>query len=107
MKGNNMKKILLTLGVFVLSTQTNLFAMQYHTNTHNWNNNCESAISAANFENEKAKKVSFEWRDTRKLIKEAKKAGGDKCVELANKAKNQAILAQQQARDQANAGPRF
>jgi hypothetical protein len=33
------------------------------------------------------------------------KAGGKKCVKLANKAKAQALNAQQQAKDQANAGP--
>ncbi|SMN12170.1 histone protein [uncultured Candidatus Thioglobus sp.] len=70
-------------------------------------NACKAAISAAKAENKKAKKARFEWRDTGKFIKDAKKAGGKKCLKLANKAKGQAILAQKQAVDQANAGPRF
>lgn len=109
-----MKNILLiTFSVFVLSAQADLITAEY---TYNWNstlsaeyskNACKNAIVVANAENKKAKKARFEWRDTRKLLKKAKKVGGKRCVELANKAKNQAILAQQQAKDQANAGPHF
>lgn len=112
-----MRKLLLiiTLTVFSLPTQANLVLVDH---THNWNNppsskasafklssTCKSAISAANFENKKAKKIGFEWRDTEKFITQAKKAGGKKCVKLANKAKGQAILAQKQAKAQVNAGP--
>lgn len=109
-----MKKILLTtLSVFALSAQADLIAADYK---YNWNgtpsvnssgNACKNAIVAANAENKKANKARFEWRDTRKILKKAKKVGGKECVKLANKAKNQAILAQQQAKDQANVGPRF
>jgi len=109
-----MKKILLTtFSVFVLFAQTDLIAADY---THNWNsalsskysgNACKNAIVAANAENKKAKQARFEWRDTRKFIKKANKVGGEECVKLANQAKHQAILAQQQAKDQANAGSRF
>ncbi|SMN00011.1 hypothetical protein SPONN_1184 [uncultured Candidatus Thioglobus sp.] len=113
-----MKKILLTtLAVFTLSAQADLIAIDH---THSWDKTsvkktvvkkapdvCKSAISAAKAENKKAKKAGFEWRDTGKFIKQAKKAGGKKCLKLANKAKDQAILAQRQAVDQANAGPSF
>ncbi|SMN01634.1 hypothetical protein SPONN_681 [uncultured Candidatus Thioglobus sp.] len=123
-----MKKILLTtLAVFTLSAQADLIAIDH---THSWDKApvkqtpvkktvvkktvvkkapdvCKSAISAAKAENKKAKKAGFEWRDTGKFIKQAKKAGGKKCLKLANKAKGQAILAQRQAVDQANAGPSF
>lgn len=128
-----MKKILLaTLAVFTLSAQADLIVIDH---THSWDktaaqkaaakkavikkvtakkaaakkaaNACKAAISAAKAENKKAKKAGFEWRDTGKFIKDAKKAGGKKCLKLANKAKGQAILAQKQAVDQANAGPRF
>ncbi len=113
-----MKKILLTtLTVFALSAQADLISVDHE---HNWNKSpsavkssgssalsgaCKDAISAATAENKKAKKVGFEWRDTAKFLKKAKKAGGKGCVKLANKAKAQALNAQQQAKDQANAGP--
>ncbi len=121
-----MKKLLLiTLTAFALSIQVDSIAADY---TYNWNNppsvkafkpkiykrskvskpklsrTCKNAISAASAENKKARKVGFEWRDTGKFIKQAKKAGGKKCVKLANMAKNQAILAQKQAISQINAG---
>jgi hypothetical protein len=41
------------------------------------------------------------------MIKQAAKVGGAKGVALANKAKAQAIDAQKQAVEQANAGPNF
>lgn len=57
----------------------------------------KAAIKSAVMENKKAKKMFFEWRDTGKLIKKAKKASKkgdyDKAVKLANKAKRQAKLA--------------
>lgn len=53
-----------------------------------------SAITAAEQVNKRAKSVFYEWRDTRKLIKKAKKANKkgdfDKAVMLANKAERQA-----------------
>lgn len=53
-----------------------------------------SAIIAAEMVNNKAKKVFYEWRDTGKLIKKAKKAKKkgdyDKAVKLANTAKRHA-----------------
>lgn len=91
------KLLLLTLAVFAFSAQAG--------------DSAKSAIDAATAENKKAKKVGFEWRDTGKFLKKASKlakAGKDKkAIALANKAKKQAVLAQQQAQDQANAGPRF
>ncbi len=70
-----------------------------------------AAISAAKTEQGKAKKVNYEWRDTGKIIKKAeeamKKEDYATAVKLANKAKTQGMLAQQQYQDQKNAAPRF
>lgn len=56
-----------------------------------------AAIAAAEKVNNKAKKVSFEWNKTGKIIKKAKKANKsgdfDKAVKLANKAERQAMYA--------------
>ena len=107
-----MKKLLLTtLTVFAFSAQ----AGDLLSSQHNWNTGSvdasKAAIAAATAENKKAKKVGFEWRDTGKMLKEAAKLAtkGDtaNAVAMANKAKAQAINAQQQAKDQANAGPSF
>lgn len=103
-----MKKLLLTtLTVFAISSSAN--AADLLGADHNWNNGsvdlCKVAVAAANAENKKAKKADFEWRDTGKMIKAAGKAGGAKCVAKAGAAKAQAIDAQQQAKDQSNAGP--
>ena len=103
-----MKKLLLTtLTVFAISS-ANAGAGVALSGSQNWgasNNACVIAVGAANAENKKAKKADFEWRDTGKMIKAAGKAGGDKCVAIAAAAKEQALDAQQQAKDQANAGP--
>ena len=107
-----MKKLLLTaLTVFAFSAQ----AADFLPSAHNWNDGSadvvKAAIAAATAENKKAKKVGFEWRDTGKMLKEAAKLAKSgataKAVAMANKAKAQAINAQQQAKDQANAGPSF
>ncbi|SHN90094.1 hypothetical protein [bacterium endosymbiont of Bathymodiolus sp. 5 South] len=101
-----MRKLLsITLTVFALSAQVGSVVANPEASGVKLSGACKSAISVASAENRKAKKVGFEWRDTGKFIKQAKKSGGKKCVKLANKAKGQAILAQKQARDQANAGP--
>jgi len=102
-----MKKLLLTtLTVFAISSAN---AADFLGSDHNWNNGsvdvCKAAVAAAGAENKKAKKMDVEWRDTGKMMKAATKAGGAKCVALANAAKKQATDAQQQGRDQANAGP--
>ncbi len=71
----------------------------------------DSIIKQAIAENAKAKKVGFEWRDTGKMIKKAKKlaASGDteKAIKLAKKAKKQAMDAQAQAVAQASPTPRY
>ncbi len=58
---------------------------------------------------DKARAAGYEWRDSRKILKkaeEAEKAGDhEKAMKLANKAKQQGIIAQAQAQSQANAGP--
>ena len=71
----------------------------------------KAAIDTAKQEAAKAKKVNYEWRDTGKIIKKAeeamKKEDYATAVKLANKAKTQGMLAQQQYEEQKNAGPRF
>ena len=70
-----------------------------------------AAIEAAKAEAAKAAAVKYEWRDTGKIIKSAeeamKKQDYETAVKLANQAKSQGMLAQQQAEEQKNAGPRF
>jgi hypothetical protein len=105
-----MKKLLLTtLTVFAFSAQA-----EFLGSCHNWNSGSSgagaAAIAAATAENKKAKKADFEWRDTGKMIKAAGEALDPstcdaKAVSLANAARDQALDAQQQAKDQANAGP--
>jgi len=71
----------------------------------------KGTIEAAKTEIAKAKTTGFLWRDTEKFLKKAKEALGkgnkEKAMKLAKKAKFQAEQAQKQAKDQANAGPRF
>lgn len=73
-------------------------------------NDAKGAIAAAEHQTKRAAKQLYEWRDTKKIIKKAKKAlkagNFDKAVKLANKAKLQSTHAIQQAAEQANAGPR-
>ena len=70
-------------------------------------NDAAGAISAAEHETSRDKKKSYEWRDTGKLIKKAKKAmkAGkfDEAVKLANKAKKQSTMALAQYEDQKDA----
>ena len=70
-----------------------------------------AAINMAKQESAKAEKVNYAWRDTGKIIKQAeeamKKEDYASAVKLANKAKTQGTLAQQQYEEQKNAGPRF
>lgn len=105
-KEKNMKKTLLTV-VFTIATSS--YAADFLPSSHNWNDGSsdplKAAIASAKAENAKASKAGHEWRDTGKMIKEAAKIGGKKGIALANAAKHQAIAAQNQAKDQANAGP--
>ncbi len=75
-------------------------------------NDAKGAIAAAEHQTKRAAKKFYEWRDTRKIIKKAKKAlkakDYDKAVKLANKAKYQSTMALQQYQEQKNAtGPRM
>jgi hypothetical protein len=67
------------------------------------------ALATAKAEQAAAKAVQMEWRDIGKFIKNAAKAmdAGDssKAIKLLNKAADQGRLGQEQANDQANAGP--
>lgn len=74
-------------------------------------NNAEfdSLVAQAEKEIKVAKSMDFLWRDTEKVLAEAKKAqdaGEDaEATKLAKKALNQAKLAQKQAKDNANVRP--
>ena len=67
----------------------------------------EAAYEAADAERKKAAEVKYEWRDTKKLLKRAKKLADkgefDKAIKLADKARSQGMLAQEQAVLQAEA----
>ena len=66
----------------------------------------QDALKLASTEIDKAKALGYEWRDSRKILKEAlksEKAGEhDKAMKLANKARQQGIIAVTQAQQQAN-----
>jgi hypothetical protein len=68
----------------------------------------DKAAAEATAEIDKAKAAGHEWRDSRKILKEAakaEKAGNHaEAMKLANKAKQQGIDATAQAKKQANAG---
>ena len=70
-----------------------------------------AALVAASQATAKVKKVNYEWRDTGKLIKKARKAKTagdfDTAVKLANKAKRQSELAYVQYLDQKDAKPHY
>jgi len=63
---------------------------------------CEKELARAEAARKKAASVGGEWRDIKKIMKKAKKAGGDKCVKLASKARRQGEIGYAQAlREQA------
>ena len=99
-----MKKLIIIAATAVLMTAC------ASAPTHNLSQ-ANSAIIAANAANGKAKKVNYEWRDTGKLLKKARKAKGkgefDTAVKLANKAKRQAMNALAQYKEQKNVKPRY
>ncbi|MDH5633818.1 MAG: SoxXA-binding protein [Gammaproteobacteria bacterium] len=70
-----------------------------------------TVIAEAENEIKVAKKMNYLWRDTEKHLEGAKKAQADgdneKANKLAKKALSEAKLAQQQAKDNAGAGPNF
>jgi hypothetical protein len=92
-----MKKILITaLSVFALTAQADFLGA-----SHDWNNGSsdpfKSAISAAETGYKANLAVNMAWRDTAKMIKEAKKlnAAGKTAaaVKLANEAHHQTVQA--------------
>lgn len=70
----------------------------------------QKAIEEATLAVKKADEVGFAWRDSERMIKDARaaqeKGDGATALKLANKAKTQGDLAYQQYLDQKNAGPR-
>lgn len=106
-----MKKVLITaLSVFALTAQADFLG-----GSHNWNDGSsdpfKAAVAAAEAGYAANFKANMAWRDTEKMIKEAKKlnAAGktDAALALANKAHNQTVNATAQAAAAAIAGPRF
>jgi hypothetical protein len=75
--------------------------------------NDEFARLAAEVEREirATDKTGFLWRDTEQILRDARAAQAEgryaEAKELANRALRQAQLAQQQARENANAGPTY
>ncbi|MDM8546019.1 SoxXA-binding protein [Candidatus Venteria ishoeyi] len=71
----------------------------------------EALIAEAEAVTKQAAAVEYQWRDTAKVIKKAKKAAADgdqaTAIKLAKKAILQSKMAIQQAEQQKNAGPRF
>ena len=71
----------------------------------------EAAIRTAEQKTRQASDVNYEWRDTGKLITQAREAlkKGDiaSALKLANKASRQSDNALKQYAEQKNAGPRF
>lgn len=68
--------------------------------------NFDQVVKQATTEIDKAKSAGYEWRDSRKILKQAQKAEKagehEKALKLANKAKQQGIIAVAQAEQQAN-----
>jgi len=71
----------------------------------------DDVVAEAEKEMKVAKKMNYQWRDTGKILKQAKKAkdSGDnkKAMKLANKALDQAKMAQMQAKAEANPRIKF
>ncbi len=106
-----MKKLLVTtLSVFALSAQAG-----FMSSSHNWNNGSsdpfKAALSAAESGLAANVKANMAWRDTGKMIKEAKKlhkAGkASAALAMANKALKQTQNAAAQTKLAVSAGPRF
>ena len=106
-----MKKLLITtLSVFALTAQADFLG-----NSHNWNNGSSDAFKSALRMAETGYKANLAakmaWRDTGKMIKEAKKlhAAGKSAaaVALVNKAHAQTVNATAQTGIASTAGPLF
>lgn len=102
-----MKKLALLVAAIALT----LSACGTSPETTHTTNDASASISAAETANKQAKKVNYEWRDTGKIIKKAKKAQKDgnysMAVKLADKAKRQAQQAYKQYLEQRNAKPKL
>ena len=107
-----MKKLLLTtLTVFSFSA----VSADFLGSSHNWNKGSsdpfKTAIEAAESGLKSNLAASMAWRDTGKMISEAKKlqASGkaDAALALAKKAHTQTVNAEAQMAAAASAGPRF
>ena len=94
------------MAVFALTVQAGSLS-----SVHNQNNSFKSAIKAAETGYKANLAVNMAWRDTRKMITEAKKlhkAGKNvAAIALANKAHKQTVNATAQTALTESAGPRF
>ncbi len=100
LKNISMMTVVLAIGAFTAgcaSTQQEQPMKDHHAAHHKGPSACEKAITHANAARKKAASVGGEWRDIKKILKKAKKAGGSKCVKLANKARRQGELGYAQA----------
>ncbi len=100
-----MKKLALLVAAIALT----LSACSSSPEVSHTKGDATASITAAENANKRAKKVNYEWRDTGKIIKKAKKAQKDGnfdiAVKLADKAKRQAQNAYKQYLEQRNAKP--
>ncbi len=100
-----MKKLALLVAAIALT----LSACSSSPEVSRTKDDATASITAAQDANKRAKKVNYEWRDTGKIIKKAKKAqkdgNFDMAVKLADKAKRQAQKAYKQYLEQRNAKP--
>jgi hypothetical protein len=106
-----MKKIVITvLSVFALTAQADFFS-----GSHNWNDGSASpfkaSIKAAEIGYKANLTADMAWRDTGKMIKQAKKLNAEgktnAAVKLADEAYSQTVNAAAQTALVATAGPIF
>lgn len=114
-----MKKLLITIVVIALAvfaaitlqSESGNSSSGSSSSSNSSNNSASKIIDESKAEAAKASELGFLWTEVDELIKKAEKSlaeGKDEdAIKWATKAKNQAIAGQQQAKDQANAGPRF
>lgn len=102
----NHAKILVSIALAgILTTGCSIFGTQAPATAEDY----KIAVANANNTISKAKKMAYEWRDSKKILKAADKAAKagdyDKATTMANKAMRQGELAIIQAHSQKNAGP--
>ncbi|SFV69633.1 hypothetical protein MNB_SUP05-5-435 [hydrothermal vent metagenome] len=102
-----MKILLITLFAFgLIACESNEDSTYHHSA-----NSAHEAIASAKAENNKTKKLGFEWKSNSKMLKKAMKlakAGKDaEAIKIANQVRRFAIAGQKQAEVAKSAGPNF